>query len=148
MINNSRFSVAVHSLMMIAASQGRQKMTSDLIAQSTGMNAVTIRHVFGKLKVAGLIAVKPGPGGVNLAIPSNEITLYDIYAAIEDIPLSDLFHFNRHNAEWCAIGRNVNDILTSRLEPVAKVVCEQLRAVTLHDLLYDLNKMEPDVGSC
>jgi DNA-binding IscR family transcriptional regulator len=143
MINSSRFSVAIHSLMMVAAFQGQHKITSELIAQSTGMNAVTIRHVFRKLKAAALIDVKPGPGGVKLAGEPGEITLYDIYAAIEDVPFSDLFHFSQNNAEWCPVGRNINDILTNRLEDVMVLVRRQLSSVTLLDLLNDLNRIEP-----
>lgn len=142
MIQSSRFSVAVHSLMMIAASQGKIKMTSKLIAESTGMNAVTIRHVFLKLKSAGLIEVKPGPGGAKLAMEPAGITLYAIYAAVEESLFSDLFHLNQNNAEWCPVGRNINDILTQRLEPVTNAAIRQMRAVTLCDLLDDLYKME------
>lgn len=142
MIQNSRFSVAVHSLMMIAESQGKLKMTSGLIAKSTGMNAVTIRHVFLRLKNAGLIEVKPGPGGAKLAMEPAEITLYAIYSAVEEDLFSDMFHLNQNSAEWCPVGRNVNSILTCRLKSVIDAVIEQLRSVTLLNLLDDLNKIE------
>jgi DNA-binding IscR family transcriptional regulator len=145
MIQNSRFSVAVHSLMMVAASQGKIKMTSDLIAQSTGMNAVTIRHVFGKLKSAGLLDVKPGPGGAKLAIEPPYITLYAIYAAVEENPFADLFYLNQNNAEWCPVGRNVNHILADRLEYVTSAAMEHLKSVTLADLLDDLREIEPEL---
>jgi DNA-binding IscR family transcriptional regulator len=143
MINSSRFTVAIHSLMMVAAFQGQQKITSDSVARSMGMNAVTIRHVFAKLKAAALLDVKPGPGGVKLAVEAGKITLYDIYAAVEEIPFSNLFHFSRNNSEWCPVGRNINDILTARLEDVSEVVCRQLSSVTLIDLLDDLHRIEP-----
>jgi DNA-binding IscR family transcriptional regulator len=143
MIQNSRFSVAVHSLMMIAASQGKMKMTSNLIAESTGMNAVTIRHVFRKLKSAGLIDVKPGPGGTKLAIDSGEITLYAIYVAVEENPFSDMFYLNPNSAEWCPVGRNVNNILTRRLKSAIEAAIEQLQSVKLLDLLDDLYEIEP-----
>ncbi|MDR0424933.1 MAG: Rrf2 family transcriptional regulator [Clostridiales Family XIII bacterium] len=144
MINNSRFSVAIHSLMMLAAFQGQQKITSGTIARSTGMNAVTIRHVFTRLKAAGLIDVRPGPGGAKLAAEPEAITLYSIYAAIEDVPFSDLFHFSQNNSEWCLVGRNINDILTGRLQDVAGLVRSHLDSVTLRDLLDDLYRIEPD----
>jgi Rrf2 family protein len=142
MTGNSRFTVAIHSLMMIAAFQKQRKITSESIAQSTGMNAVTIRHVFGRLKAAGLIETKPGPGGANLSIEPDKITLYDIYAAVEGNPFSGLFHFSQNNSEWCPVGRNINNILTCRLEDVTAIVRKQLNSVTLLDLLDDLNKLE------
>jgi Rrf2 family protein len=143
MTGNSRFTVAIHSLMMIAAFQKQRKITSELIAQSTGMNAVTVRHVFRGLKAAGLIEIKPGPGGIRLAVEAGKITLYDIYAAVEDIPFSDLFRFSQNNSEWCPVGRNINDILTYRLEDITATVREHLNSVTLLDLLDDLAKLEP-----
>lgn len=142
MINNSRFSVAVHSLMMMARSQGKRKITSNIIAESTGMNAVTIRHVFKSLKTAGLIEVKPGPGGAKLACDPARITLYDIYAAVEADPFSDLFHLNQNSAEWCPVGKNINTILTNRLDHVTKAAIRALRSVKLSDLLDDLAGME------
>ena len=142
MTQNLRFSVAVHSLMMIAISPGKQKITSNLIAESTGMNAVTIRHVFLRLKEAGLIEVKPGPGGAKLAQDPSNITLYAIYSAVEENPFSDLFHLNQNNSEWCPVGRNVNTILTGRLENVVNAAIGQLQSVTLLDLLNDLNEIE------
>ena len=143
MASNSRFTVAIHSLMMVAAFEGERKITSELIAKSTGMNAVTIRHVFSKLKAAGLIAVKPGPGGVKLEKAPNAITLYDIYASVEENLFSDLLHFSQNNSQWCPVGRNLNDILTSRLESITVSVRKQLDSITLLDLVDDLNKREP-----
>jgi DNA-binding IscR family transcriptional regulator len=143
MASNARFTVAIHSLMMVAAFEGERKITSELIAESTGMNAVTIRHVFGKLKAAGLIVVKPGPGGVKLGKAPGAITLYDVYASIEAHPFADLFHFSKNNSRWCPVGRNVNDVLTGRLASITATVRKQLDSITLLDLVDDLNKREP-----
>jgi DNA-binding IscR family transcriptional regulator len=107
------------------------------------MNAVTIRHVFRRLKSAGLIDVKPGPGGAKPAMNPGEITLYAIYAAVEENPFSDIFYLNPNSAEWCPVGRNVNNILTRRLESVIEATIGQLQSVTLLDLLDDLYKIEP-----
>ena len=142
MINNSRFSVAIHALMMMAQAEGNQKITSNSIAKSTGMNAVTIRHVFQKLKAAGLIEVKPGPGGAKLAINPTQVTLYDIYAAVEDNPFADLFRLNQTNSEWCPVGRNINDILSGRFEKVREAASHELGNSTLSDLLNELDCIE------
>ena len=145
MINNSRYSVAIHSLMMIAAFEGQRKITSNFIAESTGMNPVTIRKVFSRLKEAGLILIKPGPGGAKLAMAPQNMTLLDIYAAVEDSSFSELFHFSQNNSAWCPVGRHINNILTGRFENVAEVIRKQLSSVTLLDLLNDLDKLEPQL---
>ena len=61
-------SVAVHCLIFIyeAEAKGNIKVTSNLLAQSTGCNPVVIRNVFSALKKAGIITVTRGPGGARL----------------------------------------------------------------------------------
>ena len=59
-------SVAVHCLIFIHEAKGRAKVTSPLLAQSTGCNPVVIRSTLSALKKAGLITVPRGTGGAEL----------------------------------------------------------------------------------
>ena len=56
-------SVAIHCLIFINEAQGKVKITSKLLSQSTGCNPVIIRNILSKLKKAGIISVKQGTGG-------------------------------------------------------------------------------------
>ena len=139
------FFAAIHSLAMIAAFQEHTKITSEKIADSTGMNAVTIRHVFRSLKAAKLIHVKPGPGGVTLALTPDKITLLDIYDASEAEPLADIFHLSQTGAPSCPVGKNITGILSDRFHEAAILMCDKLNSVTLSDILVDLQKLEPEL---
>ena len=56
-------SVAVHYLLFIWEARGKVRVTSTLLAQSTGCNPVVIRNILSALKKAGLITVSRGQGG-------------------------------------------------------------------------------------
>lgn len=76
-------SVAVHCLIFIHEAKGVAKVTSTLLAESTGCNPVVIRNILSALKKAGLITVPRGTGGAEPCADPTEITLYQIYAALE-----------------------------------------------------------------
>ncbi len=59
-------SVAVHCLIFIHEAKGIAKVTSNLLAESTGSNPVVIRNILSALKKAGLITVPRGTGGAEL----------------------------------------------------------------------------------
>lgn len=59
----SRFTVAVHTLLVIYTFGKEQKVTSDFIAASVRVNPVVIRRTLSSLKAAGMIDVKAGSGG-------------------------------------------------------------------------------------
>ena len=82
--------MAGHCLIFINEAKGKVKVTSNLLAQSTGCNPVVIRNVFSALKKAGIITVVRGIGGAELCRPPSEITLYMIYQAVEPDGLSSL----------------------------------------------------------
>lgn len=89
MAANTRFATGVHAMVLLAA-EPEVLHTSDEISARLETNAVVIRRAFAQLHHAGLIASHKGPtGGSRLARPAKEITLAEIYKALE---LGDLFH--------------------------------------------------------
>ena len=67
-------SVAVHCLLFIWEARGKVRVTSTLLAQSTGCNPVVIRNILSALKKAGLITVSRGQGGAELCRDPAQIT--------------------------------------------------------------------------
>ena len=51
---NTNLTVAIHTILCIAYFENDNKVTSDFIAGSTGMNPVIIRKILGKLQAAGI----------------------------------------------------------------------------------------------
>jgi Rrf2 family protein len=107
---SSRFTVAVHILALLALEKN-VLCTSEWIARSVNTNPVVVRRVIGKLKKAGLVEVRPGTGGAFLAKDIEEITLLDIYRAVEVVGEGELFQFHEHPNPHCPVGANIQSVL-------------------------------------
>lgn len=62
----SKFTVAVHTLLVIDLFGKTNKVTSEFIAASVQVNPVVIRRTLLSLKAAGMIEVKAGSGGASI----------------------------------------------------------------------------------
>ncbi|MEL6429266.1 MAG: Rrf2 family transcriptional regulator [Planctomycetota bacterium] len=81
---NSRFSIALHVLGFLTAHQGHP-VPSEILATTYGTSPVVVRRVLGRLREAGLIETRGGAGGGSvLARPPSEITLLDVFRAVND----------------------------------------------------------------
>ena len=80
---SSRLPVAVHILLAIVEFDGKEKTTSTFLAGSVNVNPVIIRNTLGQLKSAGLVNVKAGEGGASLAKNPENISLLDVFDAVE-----------------------------------------------------------------
>jgi Rrf2 family protein len=75
--------MAAHALAVLA--QARDGYPSAYVAASVNTHAVFLRRILGDLVTAGLVKAREGrAGGYRLARPPEEITLADVYRAIED----------------------------------------------------------------
>ena len=81
-------SVAVHCLIFIHEAKGIARVTSPLLAESTGCNPVIIRNVISALKKAGLITVAKNIQSV-LAAPYQKIE-NSIEETMESITLESM----------------------------------------------------------
>jgi Rrf2 family protein len=142
---STRFPIAIHALMLISAFAGHRKVNSNFVSASTGVNAVVIRNIFIQLKKAGLISVSPGPGGTTLAKLPEQISLWDIYAAVEAERIEDIFKFHENISPYCPIGSNIYELLYSHLDDAVKALKEELSGVTLADLIVELHQRVPDL---
>ena len=137
---SSRFTMAIHMFACIDTFSD-QKMTSDFMAASIGTNPVIVRKILQQLKAAGLIEVARGTGGVTITRPLEQITFLDVYKAVECSPDEELFHFHENPNPRCPVGKNIHNILDTRLEAVQNAMEKELRSVTLKDLVADGNQL-------
>lgn len=137
---SSRFTIAVHMLACMDVFKEDYKITSDFLASSINVNPVIIRKILSQLKEAGLIEVKRGPGGATIARPLEEITLLDVYHAVDCLEENILFHFHENPNPDCPVGRNIHYILDDRLIQVQKVMEQELKSMTLADIESDLKR--------
>lgn len=132
---SAKCSIAVHCLIFVHEYGARQKVTSDLLAQSTGSNPVTIRTILSALKKAGILAVRPGTGGTTLLCPPEEITLYQICQAVEPGFTAKCIGIHPMPSQLCPVGRTIHSVLDNSYQKVLDDLCESLRSVTLKQIL-------------
>jgi len=130
---STRFSIAVHTLSLIAVSPN--DCTGDFIAGSVNTNPVVIRRIMGMLKKAGLVDVRPGVGGASLLKDPSQITLLDIYRAVNVTEENQLFRIHENPNIRCPVGRNIEQVLQAELRDAQSVMEQRLAQTTLADLI-------------
>ncbi|MBM7645926.1 Rrf2 family protein [Scopulibacillus daqui] len=140
---SSRFTVAVHILSLLSI-DGNSSCTSEWIAGSVNTNPVIIRRVIGKLKKAGLVNVRPGTGGAYLLKDLDEITLLDVYKAVEVVEEGQLFQIHDQPNPECPVGRNIESVLQVVLERAQSAMEQVLAEITMKHLVSDINKKNKD----
>ncbi|MCI8687979.1 MAG: Rrf2 family transcriptional regulator [Lawsonibacter sp.] len=138
---SSRFTVAAHVLICIEMFKNERKVTSDFLASSVNVNPVVIRRILQQLKGAGIVTVTRGSGGADTAKALDEITLLDLYNAVECVDDGALFHFHEDPNQLCPVGRNIHAVLDGRLEEIQRAMEEQMKLVTIRDIVEDTKNL-------
>lgn len=134
---SSRLATAVHILLYIEEYEQEEKITSEVLADSTGVNAVNIRKILALLRQAKMITVKKGVGGTYLLMKPQDITLRGIFDAVEEHE-SQLFRIHEHPNTDCPVGRSIASVLEGRLNPIRAEMLAEMEHVTLADLFEDM----------
>ena len=138
---SSRFTIAVHALICIEAFKDTHKVTSEFLASSVNVNPVVIRRLLQQLKKAGIVSVRRGSGGADIARPLENITLLDVYDAVESVDEGGLFHFHEKPNPLCPVGRNIHAIMDARLMEIQAAMEDKMRQTTLRDVMDDANRL-------
>ncbi|QUG43591.1 Rrf2 family transcriptional regulator [Psychrobacillus sp. INOP01] len=136
---SSRFTVAIHVLSLISLNQNIVS-TSEWIAESVNTNPVVIRRVMGKLKSAGLIDIRRGLGGATLQRNLEDITLLDVYRAVEVVEDGELFQMHDNPNPNCPVGANIQDVLELILVRAQDAMEAVLKEITMEELIKVLSK--------
>ncbi len=137
----SKFTIAVHTLLVIDMFGKENKVTSDFIAASVRVNPVIIRRTLLSLKAAGMVEVKAGSGGASLIKAPKDITLLDVYRAVDAVENTDggIFRFHENPNPACPVGRNIHTVLDGHLSSAQRALEDELQKVTLADLIKTLD---------
>lgn len=136
---SSRFTIALHIFACIHTFEGKHKITSDFLATSINVNPVIIRRVLQQLKASELVTVTRGSGGAEIAKPVDEISLFDVYNAVEVVNKKGLFHFHEHPNPDCSVGKNIHQVLDGKLDLIQKAMEDQMKAMSLQEVMTDID---------
>ncbi|MCI1575986.1 MAG: Rrf2 family transcriptional regulator [Weizmannia coagulans] len=138
---SSRFAVGIHILALIEMNKDGVS-SSEFLAESVNTNPVVIRKIMGMLKKSGLIEVHPGKAGAKLAKALSDITLLDVYKAVNVVQDKALFSIHRNPNPKCPVGRNIQDTIEPIFEASQIAMEKVLEQVTLEDVVKDIAKKE------
>ncbi|UFP94357.1 Rrf2 family transcriptional regulator [Gloeobacter morelensis] len=136
MPTSSRFAVAVHVLTALSANP-EQPIKSEQMAKSASTNPAVIRRIASMLSKAGLTGAQLGlGGGAVLARPASEITLLDVFRAVEE-PRLFSWHRNCPDQE-CFIGRNIQKVLRRTTDRAQAALEAELQKVTIAEVTREV----------
>lgn len=134
----SKFTIGVHIITAIDYFKDMDRVNSEFLAGSIGVNPVIVRTVISQLREAGIVQTQRGSSGAELTKKLDEITLYDIYKSVGSVDTEEgLFHFHEQPNPDCPVGRNIHRVLDQRLIDVQRAMEEKLRSTTLADIVKD-----------
>ncbi|TDN70629.1 Rrf2 family transcriptional regulator [Paraburkholderia sp. BL10I2N1] len=140
MNTSSRFAFAVHVLALLSQQDG-VPLSSEMIAGSVNTNPVLIRRLLAMLSEAGLTTSQLGAGGgALLARAPEDITLLEVYRAVDD---AQLFAMHREEPNpACVVGRNIQAVLRGIIDDAQQAMEASLASRTVADATADVERVE------
>ena len=133
MAANSVLAGAVQILCCIAYA-GAEGTNAEQISKSLKTNPVVVRRLLKSLEGGDLVRIRQGRhGGVTLHRAPEEITLQDIYEAVEGG--SALFALRERGNPRCPVNRAMKDLLTPVFSAADAAVADSLKRTRLATLI-------------
>lgn len=132
---NTKCSIALHCLIFIYQYSNTQKVTSELLAKSTGCNSVVIRKILSNLQKAEIIRINRSVGGSYLNREPDKITFWEIYHALEPDGLDSLIAMHPNSSQSCPVGKSIYATLQEPYQQISKAVESKMKQITLQTFL-------------
>ncbi len=142
---SSRFSVGIHILTLLEINKAGLN-TSEFIAGSVNTNPAVVRKITGMLKKAGLVEVQPGIAGAKPAKDISEITLLDVYRAVNVVQEDELFSVHDKPNLDCPVGRNIQSSVESLFSAAQRALEKELESKTIKDVVEEILSKEDVMG--
>lgn len=144
---SSRFPIAVQILILLAWCPEEVKLTSDIMAYSVNTNPVIIRRIMGYLKKHGLITAASSTKGAKLIKLPADISLLDVYNAVELTEANKLFGLHENPNPHCPIGSRINEVLGQRLEEARAALENELKKISIQDLMGEFQSFDDFISA-
>ena len=138
---STKCSIALHLLVLIKAFE-HGKLTSEILAKSAGCNPVIVRNLLGSLKKAGMVEVQRGTGGATLTADPADVTIWDVYRAVDRETLDNLIGLHPNPFPGCPVGKNIYTLLDKPYRMVSDSVRAAMKSYTLKQLLDEYYAIE------
>lgn len=132
---NTKCSIALHCLVFISEYENKVKVTSELLAKSTGCNSAAIRSILNTLQKSGIISVVRGIGGAHLKREPESLTIWEVYHALEPDGLEHFIGFHQNPSEKCPVGSHIEAVLKNPYKKIGVAVQKTMERITLQQLL-------------
>ena len=91
--------------------------------------------LFGALQKAGILSVARGTGGAILLRSPEEITVWDVYAALESDEKHELLGMHPNPSPQCPVGSRIRSVLQEPYDEIFTAMQKKMQEITLQDLL-------------
>ena len=134
---STKLSVSIHIMCLIALTN-TEPVTSEYIASSINTNPALVRRLMSRLKKAQLIESSTRVGITGLAKKAEDITLLDIFEAVEENP--DLFGIHSNTNHKCPVGAKIESTLKHLYSNIQSAAENEMSAITLADITKEFIK--------
>lgn len=133
---STRTADAVHMLVLINLNES--DTSSAGLAKSIATNPAHIRKLMAQLKKAGLIDSKRGVASARLTRKAEEISLLDIYQAVEGN--KQILHLDTHTNPECQAGVHIQLALQDYYDVLQNSFQQQLSQISLENIVEEYKK--------
>lgn len=130
---NTRLSMSIHILSLVALASEPDKLNSEWIAGSINTNPVVVRRLMSALKKANLVKAYHGNKGLQLIKDPADITFFDILKAVD--PENKLFNVHQNANIQCKVGRQIELALVPFFDDIQKETEKKLQNQTLQQVI-------------
>lgn len=141
---NTKCSIAIHALILISEFGEAEKMTSEMLAKSIGCQSSAIRCILNALQKSKLISIARGVGGAHLDKAPEEITLWEIYSALEPDGLEHIIGIHPNPSRLCPVGHHIEAVLSEPYGEIADAIQRTMQTITLRRILDRYHQFVPD----
>lgn len=117
-------------------------LSSRAIAASIESNPSVVRALSSDLRKAGLLSSQQGVAKAELAKNPAEISLYDIFMAINAD--HNLLHIDPKTNPKCVVGGNIQAVLTDAYEQVENQAFAAMKKITLQAIIDQIKTREEE----
>ena len=113
-----------------------QKSAQEILLQKVSIQIQSLSENDGYAQKADLIEIRRGVGGASLKRPAEDITLLDVYRAVDVSADEELFNFHQPVIA-CPIGQAMDTRLRQELKEAQSALEHHLKQVTIKQLLIE-----------